>query len=447
MSFFENTLLAAMTSTQALSAIFDERATLQLWFDIEAALARAQALHGLVPMDAAIEIERNARLDRFDVPTIFAEVLRIDHPLVPLLRALANACGPAGAWVHWGVTTQDIVDTGLVLQLKQAWPLLRADLAGIETELARLAYLHRDTLMAGRTHGQQALPITFGFKLAVFVTEFRRHAQRLDALEPRLMVGQLGGAVGTLAGLGPKALAIQRDMLGALGLGIPDICWHTARDVLAELVCCAGLIGATAGKLAREIAVLQATEVAELEEPFPIGNVGSSTMPHKRNPVRSEAVIAAAVLLRETVPTMLLAMAHEHERDGTAWNVELEAVPRAVCLLAAVLSSTRGILAGLSVRPERMRSNLDAFGGLALSEAVMLALAERVGRGQAHDVVYDAAMRAQGEGIPFRRALLDDARVAPYITPNELERLLVPESYLGLAAPFVDRVVGHGAGR
>jgi adenylosuccinate lyase len=435
--FFAQTFLGEVTTTPEMDAIFDEGALLQDWLDVEAALAQAQAEHGIVPGPAAATIQANARLERLDLPALFAEIRRINHPLVPLIQQLAARCGEAGGFVHWGATTQDVVDTGLVLALKRAWVVLRRDLRELIRTLADRASEHRETLMVARTHGQHALPTTFGFKLAVVVAELLRHHGRMDELAPRLFVGQLGGAVGTLAGFGPAAMEVQRATLRRLGLACPEIAWHTARDGLAELVAWTGMLGATLGKLGHELATLQRTEIGEVAEPFPAGFVGSSTMPHKRNPIRTEGVDAAATLLRENVASMLAAMRHEHERDGAPWTVELACVPRAACLAGAALAVMLDVARGFTVDPVRMRRNLDLTGGMILSEAVMLDLGCSLGRQEAHDLVYRASMRAHEGELPFRDALIAEG-AAPEAIRGGVSR---PEAYIGLAPQFVDRIV------
>lgn len=428
-------------STPELRAVFDERAMLQRWLDVEAALATAQAELGLIPAEAAVAIAAAARVETLDLEAVRRDLAVTAHPLVPLVRELGRAAGEAGRWVHWGATTQDIVDTGMVLQLRAAHEILRRDLVALVLALGDLAEAHRDTVMAGRTHAQQALPITFGFKAASWVAEGMRQVERFDEIAPRLFVGQLGGAVGTLAGFGPRAEAVQRGALARLGLGVPAVAWHAARDVITEFVTLLALLGASLARIANEVIQLQRTEVMELEEPFAPGKVGSSTMPHKRNPVHAERIVAIGRLLRGLAATALETAVAAHERDMSVGRAEWVLVPEATCLAGAALAWTLTVVRGLRVDAERMRANLEATGGLVLSEAVMLRLAEILGRHTAHDVVYEAAMAAfEGRGR-FRDLLLADPRVAQALAPVELDRLLAPEAYLGLAGIVVDRVV------
>jgi adenylosuccinate lyase len=430
-------------STPEMRAIFDERAMIQRWLDVEAALALAQAEMGLIPAEAGPAIASAARVERLDLEAVKRDLGVMAHPILPVVRALEHAVGPHGRWVHWGTTTQDIMDTGMVLQLKDARVIFRRDLVALVRALSELAARHRDTVMPGRTHGQQALPITFGFKAAVWTAEALRHVERLDQVAPRVLVGELAGAVGTLAGFGPRGLELQQRVMDRLDLGVPSIAWHVARDGMSEFLVLLALIGGSLARIAWEVIELQHSEVAELEEPFSHGKVGSSTMPHKRNPTYAERVVALGRLLRGLAGTSLETMVMVHERDASAGRAEWALVPEACCLAAAAEHWTLHIVRGLRVNPQRMRENLDRLGGLLLSEAVMLRLGERLGRNAAHDVVYEAAMTAfEGHGR-FRDLLLKDARVASHLGAAELDRLLDPAGYTGLAGVFVDRVLAE----
>ena len=428
-------------STPEIRAVFDERAMLQRWLDVEAALAAAQAELGLIPTEAAETIARQARVERLDLAAIKADLKTTAHPIVPLVRELAKLCGEAGRWVHWGTTTQDIMDTGMILQLKEAHAVLRRDLRALVAVLAALAAAHRDTIMAGRTHAQQALPITFGFKVAVWTAECLRQLERLDQIAPRLLVGELAGAVGTLAGFGDQGVAVQAGALRRLGLGVPPIAWHVSRDCVTEWVTLLALQAGTCARIANEVIQLQRSELMEVEEPFTHGKVGSSTMPHKRNPSHAERVVAIGRMIRGLATTALETMIATHERDQSQTRAEWVLVPEATCLSAACLSSTLFIARGLRVDPARMRANLDGLGGLIMSEAVMLELGRAIGRNTAHDVVYEAAMAAfEGRG-GFRELLSRDPRVKAVLSDADLDVVMRPESYTGLAGHFVDRVV------
>jgi 3-carboxy-cis,cis-muconate cycloisomerase len=439
--FIDFQLFGDQFSTPEIRAVFEERTMLQRWLDVEAALAGAQADLQLIPREAADAIARAARVENLDFVTIKRDLAVTAHPLVPVVRELARVAGEGGRWVHWGATTQDVLDTAMVLQVKTAHEILRRDLFTLTQELADLAEAHRDTLMAGRTHAQQALPITFGFKVATWVAECLRQIERLDEAAPRLFVGELGGAVGTLAGFGPHGEAVQRKALERLGLGVPLIAWHASRDTIAEFVAHLALTGGTLARVANEVIQLQRSEIGELEEPFALGKVGSSTMPHKRNPAHAERIVAIGRLLRGLAATALETTVAAHERDMSVGRAEWVLVPEAACLAAAALHWSLVVVRGLRVNTGRMKENLNRLGGLLLSEPVMLKLGETIGRNEAHDLVYGVAMKAVDGLGSFRELLLADPRISAALTPEALDELLDPAAYTGLAGAFVDRVV------
>jgi adenylosuccinate lyase len=438
----DSRILGGLFVSREVREIFSDRAMVQSWLDAEAALAEAQADLGIIPAEAARVIRKHAGAGGWELEPVAAEIERTAHPLVPVIRQLAAACGLAGAYVHLGATTQDITDTGLVLQARDALAHVEASLRELIDVVAGLARRYRDLPMVGRTHAQHALPITLGFKFAVLLAEFERHLARIGDLRPRVLVGQLGGAVGSMASFDGRGPELSRRMMQRLGIASPDIAWHTARDGLTELVCVLAMIAATCGKVANEIRVLQRTEVAELEEPFALGKVGSSTMPHKRNPMYAEFMISNAILSRQAPGSMLAAMLQEHERDMTMWGVEWAVLPETFILSAGLVEKTAGLLRGLVVHPEAIRRNLHQLGDLMLSEAAMMHLATSLGKGEAHEVVYRAAMRAWDEQRPLRDTLLEDELVrASGTSTQELEELLVPERYLGSCQELVDQVL------
>ncbi|HZQ06103.1 MAG TPA: adenylosuccinate lyase [Anaerolineae bacterium] len=428
--------------TDEMRAVFDDLSLLQRWLDVEVALAQAEAELGVIPQAAALEITRKARAENLDTARIKKLIDQTVHPIVPLIRVLAEACeGDAGEYIHWGATTQDIMDTANVLQMKQALTILARRLDTLLGVLTELAEQHRDTVMAGRTHGQQALPITLGFKVAVWIAELERHRERLRECQPRLLVGQFAGAVGTLASVAEQGLEIQQRMMQKLGLGVPPIAWHTARDNVAEFISILGMLAATIGKIAHAVILLQMTELDEIEEPFNEGKVGSSTMPHKRNPMICEAILGLTQLVVNTVPSALAAMAQEHERDWARQHMEWAFVPEACIMSDGALALLTRVGRGLQVNPARMARNLDELDGLMLSEAVMLRLAKKVGRQTAHEVVYACSMRAFEQGRPFRTTLAEHPVVTAHLSAPEIEQLLNPRHYTGLAGQFVDQVV------
>lgn len=442
----DSRLLKDLYGTDEMRAVFDDMHLLQKWLDVEVALAQAEAELGVIPVLAAEEITRRARAENLDTSRIKQLIDQTVHPIVPLIRVLKDACaGDAGEYIHWGATTQDIMDTAMALQVKEAVAIFESRLTALANALTSLATSHRDTLMAGRTHGQQALPITFGFKVAVWLAEVQRHRERLAECKPRVLVGQFAGAVGTLASVAEHGLQIQQDMMARLGLGAPLIAWHTARDGFAEFASLLGMMAATCAKIANEVILLQMTEIAEVEEPFNEGKVGSSTMPHKRNPMLCEAIAGLARLVMGRVPAALECMIQEHERDWGYDHVEWAYLPEVCVMTDGVLNLSVRVLRGLRVAPERMRANLSQLDGRLLSEAVMLALGKKVGRQTAHEVVYECAMRAVEQQRPFRAALIEHPIVAQHLVPDEIDRLLDPLHYLGLAGEFVDRVVESAA--
>jgi adenylosuccinate lyase len=433
---------AAFASSE-VAAIFTDERRVQRWLDVEAALAQAQAELGLIPAPAATEITRQARVERIDLRALGAGISQTGHSLVPALRALAAACeGTAGEYVHYGATTQDVIDTGMVLQAKEAWAVLLRDLRAIRAALAGHARRHARTVMAGRTHGQQALPTTFGFKVAVWVDEIDRQLARCAEAAPRLFVGNITGAVGTMAGFGPRGREVQARTLARLGLGVPRIAWHSARDRVVELGYLLVQIAGTLGKIANEVYNLQRSELDELREPFHVGKVGSSTMPHKQNPSTAELVVALSRLVRGLLVPLTDTLWHEHERDAGAWRLEWAALPEALIYTGAILAHMVRVVGGLQVREAQMAKNLERLGGLLLSERVMLALGERIGKQTAHEVVYEVAVDAERRGVAFKQALLADARVAPHLDGAAIDALLDPRAYVGLAAELVADVVG-----
>lgn len=438
--------LRDLYGTAEMRAVFDDLNLLQKWLDVEVALARAEAEVGVIPMYAADEIALRARAENLDPARIKKLIDETVHPIVPLIRVLADACeGDAGEYLHWGATTQDIMDTAMILQLKEAIPIIERRLAGILEALVGLATKYRDTPMAGRTHGQQALPITFGFKVAVWLAEMQRHQVRLTESKPRLLVGEFAGAVGTLASLPREGLEVQRRMMEILGLGVPLIGWHTARDGLTEFALLLGMVSATATKIAREVIALQKTELAEVEEPFIEGKIGSSTMPHKRNPMLCEAIVGLGRLIMNRAPVAFDAMIQEHERDWSGDHIEWAYLPEMSVMADGALQLLERVMRGLRVYPERMEENLGRLQGLMLSEAVMLALGRVVGRQTAHELVYKCSMQAIEERRPFSEVLAQNPIVAEHLTKDEIKELLEAHSYLGLAGTFVDRVVANSS--
>jgi 3-carboxy-cis,cis-muconate cycloisomerase len=365
----------------------------------------------------------------------------VGYPILPLVEQLcAWTEDGLGQYCHWGATTQDIMDTADVLQLRDALDLASAELDAIAEALADLAAAHAHTPMAGRTHLQHALPVSFGYKCATWLSAIDRHRARLAQLRPRVEVVQFSGAAGTLASLGEHGLATQRELAAELGLGVPDITWHTIRDGFAETTGLLALVTGSIGKIGYDIMLMMQTEAGEVLEPFVAGRGASSTMPQKRNPIASEMMLAAAKIVREQHSAMLDAMVQDHERATGPWHVEWHALPTAFIVASGGLRAAREALDGLEVRPEAMSRTLHLSGGLIVAEAVMMGLAPRLGRQKAHDLVYDCCREALERGIAFDDALLAQPEIAAVFQRPEIQALTDPGSYLG-AAPQMTRAL------
>ena len=437
----DSRVFRVMFVSEDMRKIFSDENKVQKWLDTEAALARAQAKLGIISKERAIQISKFARAELLDLDAI-GEHYKSSITIVPLLKEFKKVFDDdSGEFVHWGATSQDIMDNGMTLQIREAIALIKKLLEKTYIESLRISEKYKNTVMAGRTHVIHALPITFGFKTAMWAAEIRRSLDRLDEISPRVLVGQLSGAVGTLASQEGKGLEMQRLMMEDLGLNIPIISWHPSRDHMAEYVSTLAIMAGTIGRIAREILSLQRTEICEVEEPFFMGKVGSSTMPHKRNPQVCEGVIALTRIVRAQAPLMVEAMGCENERDWGCEAVEWDAIPKSSIHLAGALEKMNDILENLIVYPENMKRNLDALKGAMLSEAVMLHLGEKLGRLSAHEIVYEVCMKAFTDGKPVIEDLLERDEVAKRFSRAELEEIMKPEKYIGLSAQFIDRVL------
>ena len=445
-SVFDMQSLQHLWGTDELRTIFGEENRIQKWLDFEAALACAQAELGLIPAAAAKEIASKAKVEHIDIAAMSAEIRRIKHSLVPALKQLQAACSKEnGEWVHYGATTQDVVDTGVALQLKEFHAVAMRDLQAVAKELARLAVAHRDTPMAGRTHGVQALPITFGHKCAVWLDELGRHHERLVQAAPRVLVGMLAGAVGSQASLGPKAIELEALMLKKLGLGVPTISWAPARDRFTEYTGLLAMLGSTLSKIGNELFNMQRNEFGEVEEGFSEGKLGSSTMPHKRNPTSAENLAGLSRPLRYNAAMMVEGMVQEGERDGIAWKMEWKALPECCLIAGAMLFQARNLLAGLKVNADAMAANLDRMRGYLLSERVMLELSERVGKQTAHEWIYEASMHGITQKLSFADAMRQHGGLGQLLADDEIRDMTDPAAYLGQCGASVDRVVAAQA--
>jgi len=445
-SLIDSAIFRDIFSTEAMRHVFSDGNRVQKYLDFEAALARAQARLGIIPQEAAEEICAHCKLSEIDFTKLKAQTERIGYPVLPVVQQLVAACRDGlGEWCHWGATTQDITDTATVMQIREALTLIEADLDGIADALAALARKHRDTPMAGRSNLQQAVPITFGYKMATVLAAFERHKQRLRELKPRVLVGEFGGAAGTLSSLGGRGLEVQAELMKELKLGQPAIAWHTVRDTIAEVGCFLGLVTGTCGKTAFDIKLLMQTEVEEVYEPFHQGRGSSSTMPQKRNPISSVYITALTAVVRQQAAALLDAMIEDHERATGPWEIEWIVLPEIFSLTAGALAQTLFVLTGLQVDAKKMRANLDLTKGLIMSEAVMMGLGPHLGRQYAHDLVYDICRDVIATGRPLVDLLAENEEIKQHLDRAALERLCDPADYLGEAGAMVDRVLNSRA--
>jgi len=426
-----------------MRGIFTEESRLQKMLEVEAALSWAQAQLGLIPREASEEIGRkaNTRFVRLERVKELERVL--DHEVMAMVSALSEACeGDAGGYVHLGATSYDIVDTALALQIKEALELLERDLRDLLEALVEQAERHKKTICMGRTHGQHALPTTYGMKFAIWACEVSRHLERLGECRRRALVGKMSGAVGTMAGFGPEGFEIQRLTMERLGLRPTEIANQVVqRDIHAELQCLLALIAGTLDKMGREIRNLQRTEISEVYEPFSSRQVGSSTMPHKRNPHKSERVCGLARIIRASVLPSLETIALEHERDLTNSSLERITIPEGFILTDYILRQMVSIIRGLEFDYERISRNLGLSLGLPMTERIMIELVRKgMGRQEAHEMLRRIAMRCWRENRSLKDAILEDEEASSLIKEEELEEWLRPEGYLGTAVEQVEMV-------
>jgi 3-carboxy-cis,cis-muconate cycloisomerase len=436
------TVPAEFFSTPEMTAIFSPEAIVRSMLAFEAALARAEARAGVIPPRAAEVITNACREERFDVRALYGEAALAGTAAIPLIRMLTERVNEeAKRYVHWGATSQDAIDTALVLQLREGLDLLSGELRVIAARCAELAELHRGTPMAGRTLMQQALPITFGLKAARWLGLVTRQIQRLQEVRGRALVLQFGGAAGTLASLGDAGVRVA-DLLGEeLGLAVPDLPWHAERDRIAEIAAALGVLAGAMAKIATDVLLLRQTEVGELGETAVAGKGGSSALPQKRNPVDATMALAAARLAIGEVPVVLGAMAQEHERAAGGWQAEWAAVPALFRTTAGAVSHVREALATIEVEPDRMRANLDATGGAIMAEALTMALAPHLGRREAYRLVQSLVERSRSEGRELRAVARDDDRVRSVLSAAAIDGAFDPAAYLGSTETFIDRAL------
>jgi 3-carboxy-cis,cis-muconate cycloisomerase len=441
-SIIDSKIFGDMFSDAAMREVWSDENRTAKYLDVERALAKVQGELGVIPAEAAAEIVKNCELSQIDWDKLKAKTEQIGYPIIAVVNQInANCKDRLGEYCHWGATTQDITDTATVLQMREGLALVERDLAEISGSLAGLARKYRDTPIIGRSNLQQATPITFGYKMASILAGIERHCERLQQLKPRVLVGEFGGASGTLSSLERSAMETQAGLMKELGLGQPLISWHTVRDNIAEVGNFLALVGGSLGKIAMDVKLLMQTEVAEVAEPFAPGRGSSSTMPQKRNPISCLYIHANISVVRQHAAALMDAMVADHERSTGPWEIEWVVLPEIFCLLSGALKQTRFILAGLEVDAQRMRANIDLTNGMVMSEAVMMGLAPYIGREYAHDLVYDLCREAIRDNRQLVDVLAAHAEIGKHVSRAQLEGFCDPANSLGQAGVMVDRVL------
>lgn len=428
--------------TPEMREVFDDQRRYQRWLDIEVVLAQVQAELGVIPTQAAREIEHHARVELLDLDRIKQRLAETGHSLVPLLESVQALCRDGlGEFIHYGPTAQDIEDTGTILEIRDAYRILLRDAIRLEKSVLELARRYRDLPMAGRTHNQHGLPITLGLKVANWAAELRRDIERMKGMRERLFVGMLHGGTGTMAGLGDQAQETARRVMARLDLALPPTGWGSARDIVAEYQVVIAMLAGTVGRVANEIFQLSRSEIGELQEPVGEHYIGSSTMPHKRNAETSEFVVAMARIVIANAPLALQAMISEHERDTRSWRLDWHSIPESSILCARALSATIHVLEGLEVNEERIRRNLDVLPGMLFSEALMFHLGKKLGKQTAHRLIRDAVMQSGGSERSLREILLAEPTLGKHLTPDELDAMMDYSQHTGQAAEQVESVI------
>lgn len=428
-------------STPEMRAIFTERAQIQSWLDCWVALAKAEAKNGVIPQRAANEIEKKADAKNIDMDVVREGFKKTSHPLMPQIRAFAKICSPeAGGYIHWGATTQDITDTGMILQLRNGQNLIEKQMGHLLTQILAKAEKYKQLPMAGRTHAQHAVPITLGYKFAIWGDELGRDLQRLQHDRKEYFVGQLGGAAGDLDSLFEKGVAIRNDFCKNLQLDIPAITWHVSRDRLANFSSDIAIVAGTIGKMANEVINLQRTELEEVEEGFQMGKIGSSTMPQKRNPMICENIYANVRLVQNNAALGMASMIQEHERDMTFWQTEWQYLSEMCLILSAALKMMSQVMDQMIIHEENIKHNLNMTNGLIVSERVMLDLGRYIGRQNAHEVIYEDAQESFNNNRLFLEVLLEDERVTKSVDKVTLKKMLDPAKYIGSCVQMVNEV-------
>ncbi len=429
--------------TPEMRAVFDDRRRYQRWLDIEVVLAEVQSKLGIIPVEAAAEIREKAIVEELDLDFIKQELEKTGHSLVPLLKAVQKRCQKNwGEFIHYGPTTQDIEDTGGVLEMKEAAKLIFRDFGQLEKKVLELSSRYCTLPMAGRTHNQQGLPITLGLKFANWAAEIRRGLERMKDMRKRVFIGMLHGGTGTMAGLGEQAYPVAENVMKRLGLDLPPTGWGSSRDTVAEYQTVLGLVAGTTGRIANEIFQLARTEIAEFQEPLGEHYVGSSTMPHKRNPEVTEFVVAMTKIVMSNVQLGLQSMLAEHERDTRCWRLDWHSIPESSMMLHKAISALVFVVSGLDINEQRITENLDMLHGMLFSEALMFRLGEKIGKQTAHHVIRDTILAVDGtSGQTFRELVMANKEIAGHLSAEELNALMDYSQHIGQS----ERQVAHVA--
>ena len=430
-------------STKEMREVFSDKKRIQAWLDTEVAIAKAQANLKIIPKFVVKEISKAASVKNFNLETMKKDYLKIGFPIIPLLNQLKNLCSKESSrWIHWGATTQDIIDTGMVLQMRQGFIYLQSDLEKIMNIISRLVKKHQNTVMPGRTFQQHASPITFGYKAAIWLDELLRHQKRLIEIKKRVFVCSYGGAVGNLSSLGNNGFKVMNQIAKELKLASPAITWHTSRDRWADVIYWLSLVTTTIGKIANEISILMRTEIAEVKEPYFKGRGASSTMPQKQNPTICPVIIAISNRLRNTLPIQLSAMLQEHERSTAGQPTEWLVIPETFILTSGALYQAKKLLDGLQINKDKMKANLDFDNnGLIMSESVMMGLANKIGRSNAHLLITEVVNRSIKNNSSLFDELAKDKKISVHLSHNDIIKLLKPENYLGSSSKMINRVL------
>lgn len=438
-------LLAPMLSSPAMREVCKDRTYLQYLLDFEAALARAEAATGTIPSSAAKIISDGCKAENFDIAALADAASKSGNLAIPLVKALtaqvAKADPEAARYVHWGATSQDVIDTATMLQLRAATSALLNDIDRAIKAFAALADTHRHTAMVARTWLQHALPMPFGLKLAEYAAALHRSRLRLKRLQTESIVLQFGGAAGTLAALGDKGMNIAAQLAKELSLALPEAPWHTHRDRIAEIASVLAILAGTCGKIARDVSLMMQTDVGEAFEPSGAGRGGSSTMPHKRNPVAAASALAAATMAPNLAATIFAAQVQEHERSAGPWHAEWPTLPMLLLVTSGALAAIVDIAEGIEVNADRMRANLNTTHGLVMAEAVAMALAEKIGKSRSHYVIEAASRKSVETGQHLLDVLKNDNLVTSHISAEKLDDLFAPMSYQGASQQLIDRLL------